>query len=208
MHIKFPVEPGFPCDDPGPDGCPGAAGSEVRYWSMSFNNIAGETVYSFSREDLPVVDEVSNVATIVFSFLDTLGEPFDRPPELASRFNWVHIPSEYLGENPMDPFMIITALLRMQVGDEADIFTCSPYGIPPGFGEHCPDGVIGSYIGGGFMGDYIPQTDVMKLSTLIMYQDFITVSPDPVGGECSTTYSPYDHPDEWWSILELLSPPR
>jgi len=203
MHVKIPTEPGFPCEEPGPDGCPGAVGSHLRYWSLTLNDINAEAVYSFGRDDLEEFDEVNRIATIVFSFLDTGGEPFERPPELTSRFNWAHVPSEYPGENPEAPFDIATIIMRMQLSDESDCFDCSVYNVPPGFGEHTPEGVIGSHVGGGFMGDYAPQTLVLRLSTLVMYQDNVNFNPDTVGGDCTTTYDPYEHPDEWEKLLWL-----
>jgi len=203
MHVKFPTEPGFPCDDPGPDGCPGAAGSDLRYWSVSFNDDAGEAVYSFARENVPVIDEETSTASIVFSFLDTQGELHERPLDLDPRFNWVHIPSEYQGENPEAPFNVVNLPLRMQMSDEGDPFTCSCFNVPLGFGEHTPNGVIGDHLGGGFMGDYAPQTVILKLSTLLTYQEDCVFKHDPVGGDCTTTYSPYHHADEWWKLLDL-----
>lgn len=207
MHVKLPSDPGFPCEDPGPDGCPGAADSELRYWSMSFTDIVGEAAYSFSQDDVPVVDEVTNVASFVFSFLDTLGEPCERPATLASRFNWVHLPSVYQGENPEAPLTVAKLAIRMQLNDEGEPFSCSAHNIPMGIGEHTPDGVIGSYVGGGFMGDYIPQAMIIKLSDLLTFQDLFTFSPDPVGGDCSTTYNPSVHLDEWWKLVSYPAVP-
>lgn len=202
-HVKIPTEPGFPCDDPDPDGCPGAVGSELRYWSLTLNDIAEEAVYTTTREDLPVIAPESNIATIVFCFLDTQGVPYEKPPELYPRFNWVHVPSEYSGDNPDAPFNIKSILVRMQLNDEGDPFSCSTFSVPLGVGEHTPAGVIGGYDGGGFMGDYIPQTEVMRLQTLISYQGTAMFESDPVGGECTTTYIPEEHPDEWCNAREL-----
>ena len=206
VHVKIPTEPGFPCEDPGPEGCPGAAGSELRYWSISMTDITGEAVYSFARENLAVVDEETGVASIVFSFLDTGQDPHERPADLDPRFNWVHVPSEYRGQNPDAPYDVVNMPVRMQLSDEGDPFSCSCYNVPPGFGEHTPDGVIGSHAGGGFMGDYAPQTFIVRLSNLIVYQDSIMFRADPVGGDCTTTYDPFDYADEWWKLLYLPFP--
>ena len=203
-HVKIPTEPGFPCDAPGPEGCPGAVGSELRYWSLTLNDVVEEAVYTVVREDLPVIDEASNIATIVFCFLDAQGVPYERPPELTPRFNWVHIPSEYSGDNPDAPFNVQSILVRMQLNDEGEFFNCSTFSVPLGFGEHTPAGVIGGYEGGGFMGDYIPQAKVMRLQTLINYQGTLLFEPDPVGGDCTTTYVPKEHPDEWCNVRALL----
>jgi len=203
-HVKLPTEPGFPCDDPGPAGCPGAAGSELRYWSLTLNDVAEEAVYTTVRKDLPAIEAASNIATIVFCFLDTQGVPYEKPPELNPRLNWVHVPSEYGGDNPDAPFDVGSILVRMQLGDEGGSFSCSTFSVPLGFGEHTPAGVIGSNEGGGFMGDYIPQIEVMRLQTLINHQGAVLFEPDPVGGECTTTYVPEEHPDEWCNVRKLL----
>ena len=203
IHFKLPSEPGFPCDDPGPDGCPGAAGTELRYLSLTFNGDQAEAVHSINRNTLEVIDEETQVGTLVVSFLDTGEEPHERPPGLDPRFNWLHLPSEYHGEDPDAPFSIVTMLFRMQVGDEVGCFTCSPGNVFEGFGEHTPAGVIGDYLSGGFMGDYVPQVDVTPLSMLLDYQEFFVFHPDPVGGECTTDYTPYLDLDNWHKIISF-----
>ena len=203
MHVKLPTVPGYPCEAPSPEGCPGAVGTDLRYWSMTFNSESGEGVYTLSREQVPVIDEGSNVATLIFSFQDTGGEASPRPEGLSPRFNWFHVPSEYRGDDPEAPFNITSIAIRTQRNDEGDLFSCSACNVPRGFGEHTPEGVVGNHSGGGFMGDYIPQTDIMRVQTLLTYQNHIRFQGDPTGGDCSTTYSPFDHLGEWLKLLDL-----